>query len=95
MHHKQIDKESLSSLNRDKKNQQHDTELDGVFLIEEILGKEDDKFHIKWASYTTTTWEPAKNIPKFIRDYYSRTGSFLLPKPRILDTRVSGECILN
>ena len=91
LHHKQIQKQSLEKLNKDKKDQQHDAELDGVFLIEEILEKNGDNFHIKWNGYDTTTWEPAENIPKFIQEFYIRTGQSKLPKPRIMDTRVVGE----
>ena len=53
-----------------QKNRLHDSELDGVFLIEKILEKKQDKYHIKWQGYSTTTWEPRKNIPKFIRDLF-------------------------
>ena len=74
-----------------QKNRLHDSELDGVFLIEKILEKKQDKYHIKWQGYSTTTWEPRKNIPKFIRDYFERTGKSNLPNPRILDTRTCGE----
>ena len=90
LHHKQIEESSLAVLNRDKKNRQHDAELDGVFLVEEILEKKGGKYHIKWAGYSATTWEPAKNIPKFIRDFYDRTKISKLPYPRILDTRTIG-----
>lgn len=93
LHHKQLEESSLAVLNRDKKNRQHDAELDGVFLVEEILDKKGDKYHIKWKGYTATTWEPSKNIPKFIRDFYERTGVSKLPKPRILDTRKTGRSI--
>ena len=91
LHHKQLEESSLATLNRDKKNRQHDSELDGVFLVEEILGVKDDRYHVKWKGYQTTTWEPSKNIPKFIKDFYKKTGKSKLPKPRILDTRTCGE----
>ena len=74
----------------DKRGQQHETELDGIFMIEKILGKKGNKYHIQWQGYTTTTWEPSANIPKFIRDYYERTGKSTLPNPKILDTRTIG-----
>ena len=90
LHHKQIQKQSLDKLNKDKKNQQHESELDGVFLIEKILDEKAGFYHIQWKGYETTTWEPAENIPKFIRDYYCRTGISVLPKPRILDSRIIG-----
>ena len=90
LHHKQIQKESLQKLNKDKKNEQHDAELDGVFLVDEVLEKCGDMFHIKWKGYATTTWEPESNIPQFIKDYYIRTGNSRLPKPRIMDSRVVG-----
>ena len=44
------------------KNRLHDSELDGVFLIEKILEKKQDKYHIKWQGYSTTTWEPRKTF---------------------------------
>ena len=90
VHHKDIRADNLSQLNRDKRSQQHDTEIDGVFVIEEILEKKGTKYHIKWKGYTTTTWEPASAVPLFIRDFYDRTGQSKLPKPRILDSRVCG-----
>ena len=40
----------------------HDTELDGIFLIEEVLEKKGGRYHIKWRGYSTTTWEPASRI---------------------------------
>ena len=94
MHHKQIQEENLAKLNKDKKGQQHDSELDGVFLIEEILAKRGERYHIKWKGYSTTTWEPAKNVPMFIQEFYQRTGQSKLPKPRIVDSRISGNLIL-
>lgn len=94
VHHKQIQKENLQQLNKDKKGQQHETEIDGVFLIDEILAKKGDKYHIKWTGYTTTTWEPSSSVPPFIRDYYKKTGRSKLPNPRILDSRVCGEYLV-
>ena len=91
LHHKQIDESNLAILNKDKKNRQHDSELDGMFLVEEILERKKDKYHIKWKGYSATTWESSKNIPKFIKDFYDRTGQSKLPKPRILATRTSGK----
>ena len=94
VHHKQIKADNLAQLNKDKKGQQHDTDMDGVFLIEEILEKKASRYHIKWKGYTVTTWEPASSVPKFIKDFYQRTGQSKLPKPRILDSRVCGRhCI--
>ena len=93
VHHKQMKAENLAQLNKDKRGQQHDTEIDGVFLIEEILEKKGTTYHIKWKGYSTTTWEPAASVPKFIQDFYKRTGMSKLPKPRILDSRVCGMCI--
>ena len=81
--HKLIKKENLAKLNKDKRDKMHDTELDGVFLIEEILEKKENEYHIKWKGYTTTTWEPASTVPKFIRDFY-RTGQKKLPNPKII-----------
>ena len=90
IHHKQIKADSLAQLNKDKKGQQHDSDLDGVFLIEEILEKKANRYHIKWKGYSVTTWEPASSVPQFIQDFYQRTGQSKLPKPRILDSRVYG-----
>ena len=83
----------METLNADRKGQQHDAELDGVFQVEEILEQRKQKFHIKWKGYTTTTWEPAKNIPKFMRDFYARTGIGKLPNPRILESRSYGKLL--
>ena len=90
VHHKQMKPDNLAQLNKDKRGQQHDTDVDGVFLIEEILEKKGTKYHIKWKGYSTTTWEPASSVPQFIQDFYKRTGKSRLPKPRILDSRVCG-----
>ena len=88
--HKDLERSNVELLNADKKGQQHEVELDGVFLVEEILEKKGQRYHIKWKGYEVTTWEPAHHIPKFIRDYHERTGQGLLPTPRILETRKTG-----
>ena len=90
LHHKQLEQKNVRALNEDKKDRQHAAELDGVFVIDEILEEKNGSYHIKWKGYTATTWEPSDHVPKFIRDYYKKTGQSKLPKPRIIDTRVMG-----
>ena len=44
------------------------------------------EYHIKWESYEETTWEPEKNIPSYIRNYYERTGISKIPVPKVKGT---------
>ena len=95
IHHKQLQKESLAALNKDKIDQMYETEKDGIFLIEEIVkkrsNKKKDEYLIKWEGYTTMTWELASTVPLFLRQRFNKTGLGTIPKPKIRSSKVCGE----
>lgn len=70
---------------------------DSVYIIEEILGSrragKGKEYHIKWESYQETTWEPEKNIPSSIRNYYDRTGNSRIPVPKVKEARRAGTTV--
>ena len=80
-----LTKESLELLNKEHVNSDSDALHDTLFIIEEIRGKKiEDKqtyYQIKWEGYKSETWEPSKNIPTFIKNYYERTGRAKIPTP--------------
>ena len=47
-------------------------------------------FEVKWKGYSTLTWEPACNLPKYIIDYFEQTGNSKIPIPRIKHTKNIG-----
>ena len=51
------------------------------------------EYHIKWESYEETTWEPEKNIPSYIRNYYDRTGNSRIPVPKVKEARRAGTTV--
>ena len=72
-----LDQDNKSRLRSSKQKQQvyMDQDFtDSVYIIEEILGSRKQKniveYHIKWEGYSETTWEPSKNIPSCIRNYF-------------------------
>ena len=73
----------------------HDTEKDGIFLIEEIkekrYRKNKEQYLIKWKGYKTMTWELAASVPLFLRQHFDKTGYGTVPKPRIRNSKVCGE----
>ena len=66
-------------------------------FFKEILGKRSSKkgaeYHIKWEDYEETTWEPSKNIPSSIREYYEETGNGKLPTPKVKESKKQGSTI--
>ena len=67
---------------------------DELFVVETILDicqKNKAKFLVKWAGFprSEATWEPEKNIPKFITKYYENSENLgkKLPEPRIKETK--------
>ena len=48
------------------------------------------EYHIKWEDYDETTWEPSKNIPKCIRDFYAETGDGKLPPAKVKESTKHG-----
>ena len=45
---------------------------------------------VKWENYDQPTWEPSKNIPEFITNYFEQTGSSDIPAARIKHTKTVG-----
>ena len=48
---------------------------------------------MKWAGYETKTWEKDTNIPKYIRDFYDKTGQATIPSPRIKCVKRAGSAV--
>ena len=64
-----------------------------TFIVEILATRGNGKkveYNIKWEDYDETTWEPACNIPKFIRDYYESTGNGKIPTPRVREVNSVG-----
>ena len=63
----------------------------------EILGTRKSgsvkEYHIKWEDYSETTWEPLRNIPSYIREYYEQTGNGKLPSPKVKEARRNGSTV--
>ena len=51
-------------------------------------------YQVKWENYKEKTWEPQKNIPQFIIDYFERTGNNNIPQARIKNTKVIGKLMM-
>ena len=45
---------------------------------------------VKLENYKEPTWEPSKNIPQFITNYYEKTGRNKIPTARVKSTKVVG-----
>ena len=45
---------------------------------------------VEWEGYSVKTWEKEENIPKFIRDYFDKTGNTTIPKPKVKSVKKAG-----
>ena len=85
---------------RNEKKQRKDHDLcEGSYSVEGILNKRSRKnvkgqivvkYQLKIRDFETTLWEPKKNIPPFIVDYYEKTKKTTIPLPRIKSERKIG-----
>ena len=69
-----------------------------IYNVEGLHGKKKSKkgellYLVKWQGYSTKTWEKETNIPKYIRDFYDRTGKSEIPKPRIKSVKKAGSAV--
>lgn len=69
-----------------------------IFNVEGLHGKRKSKngellYLVQWQGYSTKTWEKETNIPKYIRDFYDRTGKSEIPKPRIKSVKKAGSAV--
>ena len=94
-----LSKETLQILNAEHVDSDSAALHDTLFVIEEINGKknmEKDTFYkIKWEGYKQETWEPSKNIPVFIKNFYERTGRSKIPSPYVKHTKQIGTMSIN
>jgi hypothetical protein len=62
---------------------------DTLYVIESLVEKSENQFKVKWVGYDIETWEPAENIPKFIKNYYEDAAKLgtPLPNPKIKYTK--------
>ena len=51
-------------------------------------------YQVKWENYKEKTWEPQKNIPQFIIDYFERTCNNNIPQARIKNTKEIGKLMM-
>ena len=69
-------------------------ERDNIFVVQGILEKKNEKgqifYLVKWENYINPTWEPKKNIPEFLTNYFEKTGKSNIPAARIKHTKVVG-----
>ena len=90
----QMSRENVRSLRSTRKSVKTEKVEEDVFTIESIqkkkVTKKDTLFLVKWLGYEKTTWEPSKNIPKFIIDYFEKNGKAQIPRPRIKSTKSVG-----
>ena len=52
--------------------------------------KKEVLYHVKWKFHETRSWEPRSNIPKFVWNYFEKTGKTTLPTARIKEVRKIG-----
>ena len=86
----------ISELMKEKKTKTHYVAhdwTDKVFVIEEVLEKKVErksvKYLIKFKDYSTTTWQLAENIPKFVIQNFQK-GIKKVPNPRVLEKKSKG-----
>ena len=51
-------------------------------------------YQVKWENYEQPTWEPKKNIPAFITNYFENTGQTKIPSARVSHTKSVGNKII-
>ena len=90
----QMSRKNVRALRSTRKSVKTEKVEEDVFTIEAIQKKKVTKkgsmFLVKWLGYDKTTWEPMKNIPRFIIDFFEKNGSALIPRPRIKSTKKVG-----
>ena len=84
----------LEKVKETQKNYKEQDFSDNVYVVEEIKDTKVESgvelFLIKWEGYKENTWEPASNIPEFMRNYYKKTGNGTIPAPRVAGVRKKG-----
>ena len=90
-----MEKDNVRKLRSSVKSVKEENTEDDVFNIVGLHGKKRSKkkdwlYLVEWEGYSDRTWEPAKNIPKFIVDFYERTGQSAIPKPRVKTVKKAG-----
>ena len=71
---------------------------DDIYNVEGLHGKKKTKkgewlYLVQWQGYSSKTWEKSSNIPKYIRDFYDKTGKNEIPKPRIKSVKKAGSAV--
>jgi hypothetical protein len=61
-------------------------------LHKKRINRGNPEYLVQWEGYPSSkqTWKKMENIPKFIVDYYEKTGQTTIPKPRIKSTKLVG-----
>ena len=90
-----MSKENVRKLRSSVKKVKDERTEEDVFNVVAIHEKKNSKkggssYLIEWEGYEERTWEPEKNIPKFLRDYFEETGNKVIPKPRVKSTKNAG-----
>ena len=52
-------------------------------------------YQVKWENYEQPTWEPKKNIPAFITNYFENTGQTKIPSARVSHTKTVGNITIS
>ena len=55
------------------------------------IKKSETLYLVKWENYEAPTWEPMKNIPQFIINYYEETGNSGIPSARVKHIKIVGK----
>ena len=87
-------RENVKSLHSTRKATKGEKVDEDVFNIVGLHKKKESGkgylYLVEWEGYTVKTWEKEENIPKFLRDYYQRTGNTSIPKPRVKSVKSVG-----
>ena len=87
--------ENVKKLRSSVKKVKDERTAEDVFNLIAIHDKKKTKkgglfYLIEWEGYKERTWEPEKNIPKFITNFYETTGINKIPKPRVKSVKKAG-----
>ena len=63
-------------------------------ILEKKIEKGKEMYKVKWENYEQPTWEPKKNIPEFITNYFDKSGQTKIPSARVSHTKIVGIIIL-
>ena len=93
----QLNTDNVRKLRSTVKQQKTEKTEDDIFTVKGLHGRKKVKggvsYLVEWVGYAEKTWEISSNIPKFIRDFYERTGKCEIPKPRVKTVKKAGTAV--